>query len=318
MNQIILRRYLLLVMILCLLLPFALAQSNDSTNESSENQTMVTNTSELNVLENSTTQGEEENGENQSISVPLVTDFTMVGLSSSTNSTGDAVLRIEISNTGTAPIEDLVPIIVARGFSTYDVAPLPFVAPGEKGTAIVTGSFSIPGDIVVTVKVGDKVFYDTISLSDTKKREEEKARELEEAQTKEALKVLQGQFEILKKATKEAETQYEEKKDSYLLNEVSFTSLKKYIAETQSHLLSSEAKLANISLALAREELNDVTEKLTTAQKRPFTQTLRDNLLPISGIAAAFMTIYSLYELIKSKHGGNGNGKKEEEPVGSE
>jgi len=95
---------------------------------------------------------------------PEIEAFEFVNVTPKTVKQGDILLSINFRNTGTAKLRNLLPVVVARGFSTYDVVPIPILRKRDVGTAFVSGKIDEPGDLLLTIKVGEQVFYDRITV----------------------------------------------------------------------------------------------------------------------------------------------------------
>lgn len=226
---------------------------------------------------------------------PKVTDYAMTKFAPTSVDKGDVLFNVEINNTGTVALENLVPVIVARGFSTYDSIPIQKLEPGEKDTAIISGAISSEGNILVTVKVGNKVFYQTITVQATKPADETNKVDTETklALTQELADV-KAQYLALEK-------ELSEKSEKYDTGTVNLDSLKNYVMEAQTNLYSDDLIKANVTLLNAKTELDDQKNKLENSQKKPFLDKLKDNILIISAIAGALLTIFSFYEILRQK-----------------
>lgn len=234
--------------------------------------------------------------------IPEIVDFKLINFTPTETKQGDAMLSIDVENTGNTPLSNLIPVIVARGFSTYDVVPINDLGPGELGTAFVSGNFNQAGGILLTIKINDKLFYKQIeveslqALPDTEKiKAEEEAKQKALNDSKAKLEDLRQKYEML-------ENESSRKKNSYDLSQVNLENLKRYMMDAESSLISEDAKKAEISLALGFTEYADQKYRLSNAAKKPFLQKIKDNLVLISGIAAAIITLFSFYELMKNKH----------------
>jgi hypothetical protein len=289
---------------------------NSTTSETALNNTpaesndTVTDTPDLPPAEDETTENititelpEEETTEEETVITPL-TDFRLSNVTPEKTKPGDVILNIIVTNTGTTTLNNLIPLIVARGFSSYDVVPIQALNAGETGTAFVSGNFAQEGEILLTVKINDKIFHDKVTVEEPKQATSAKAQKAQEAAKAQALKTLSAELEELSKKYDSLNEDISAKKDRYDTSEVSLTDLKKYIASARSTLVAGEAEKTNISIILAEREYEDQLELLEAAPKKPFVSKIKDNAILISAIAGAIITIITLLEILKKKKEG--------------
>ena len=310
----------MIVFIVLIILPSLLAQENNSTNstidissntssaETDNNSQPINSDSGLNETANETSQIN-QTLENQSLNLineskPQLTDFEMVNLTPRTANKGNVLLGIEVKNKGNTKLTNLFPFVVARGFSTYDVTPIKELEPDAIGTAFVSGDFVEPGEVLLTIKINEKMFYDSIKIEEPKKIDDEKQKRLIEETKKKSLEELSNELNALKKNYKTIEDEFNSKKQSYDLSEIKLESLKKYVTDAQANIIAEDVQKANISLILGLNEYNDLNSKLSKSSKKSFLQKIRENILIISGVTAGLVSIITLYELLKKKKEG--------------
>lgn len=210
---------------------------------------------------------------------------------------GDVTFEIQVKNTGNTELKHLVPVLVARGFATYDTIPVASLGAGEVGAAYVVGEFGEGGNIVLTAKINEKLFQQMVKV---KVPDEETSKALEE----EKAALLQAQSEKLKGLEANYDSlldEIQEKKGKYDLSDVKTESLKAYLRTAESDIATGEAGKAKVSLILAANEYADQKLLLDAAKKKPFINKIKDNIILISSIAGAVITIFAFYELLKKK-----------------
>ncbi|MBU0461770.1 MAG: hypothetical protein KJ574_04250, partial [Nanoarchaeota archaeon] len=236
--------------------------------------------------------------------IPEMTDFELANITPRKTNKGEVLFSIQVKNTGTVQLKNLIPLIVGRGFSSYDVMPITTLNPGQTGTAMVAGQLSEAGEILLTIRINEKIFYDKVTVDvPTTTVDPEELKAQEEAK-KTALEVLQQQLDDFKARYESLEAQLRSKKVDYDTSDVKLDDLKKYLMSAESTLLTSDVEKTNISLLLAEREFEDQNEKLANASKKPFLARIKDNVVIISAIAGAIITIFAFIELIKKQKQG--------------
>ena len=232
---------------------------------------------------------------------PEIEAFEFVNVTPKTVKQGDILLSINFRNTGTAKLRNLLPVVVARGFSTYDVVPIPILRKRDVGTAFVSGKIDEPGDLLLTIKVGEQVFYDRITVLPAVRQESLEEKRLKEEQKQKSVLALSQQLQDLKTKYIELESQYLTKKNKYDVAGIQFETLRDHIQNAQTKLLNEDLVQANISIVLAYSEYQDQHTAIASAPKKALLLRLKDNVLIISGIAAGIITLFTFYEFMKKK-----------------
>lgn len=225
-----------------------------------------------------------------------ISRFEIVEIQPKSAAKGDVLLSVQMKNTGNTALHNLIPIIVAKGFSAYDVVPIKLLEPGAVAASYVSGEFSTAGNILLTLKINDELFYDRLLIED---KAADAGQKVEENTA--AVSAVNAQLEALKAEYHGLETELISKRSDYEVTDVKLDDLKRYILDAQTNIMSESLQKANVSLMLALTEYNDQRFKLDHAPVRPFLQKIKDNLLLISGIATAIITMISFYELMKKK-----------------
>lgn len=230
---------------------------------------------------------------------PVIVDFDLINVTPDEAQKGDVLLKIVIKNTGTTPLSNSVPVVVGRGFSTYDTVPLPELKPGKKGDIFVSGTFAEAGDILLTIKLNDHIFYDRIHISSA---EPDAAAMQRTAEIRAALlKNLTAEIQALKTSYDELEQEVRSKKKGYDLSEVKLDELKKYLLNAEAAAAGGEIEKVRPSLVQAQGEYADQRQRLDAAQKKPFLSIIRDNIVVVSAIIGGILTIFTGYEFFKKK-----------------
>ncbi len=244
-------------------------------------------------------QKEATNETNMTLTTTEIVDF-IVTVTPTEATQGDVILTVNVENNGTVPLSNLIPVITGKGFSVYNVVPIEEAAPGKIATSYVLGQFSDPGNITLTIKINGKRITQTVAVEGSA---QQSAEELE-ATKKEALAALSGQIEHLEKNYEQLESMLQEKQDDYVLADVKLDKLKEYIRTAQSRMLAGQVKEANMSIILATTEYADVKNTVEHARKKSFFDKIRNNILLISSLAGAILTLFAFFEFVKRKQHG--------------
>ncbi len=232
-----------------------------------------------------------------------IIDFELVNITPDDAQTGDVLLKIMIKNTGNTKLENLVPVVVARGFSTYDTIPLKSLTPNRVGELFVSGRVADAGDILLTIKINDKIFYDTIKVIEKELVSNQERLAAEVAREKE-LGNFTAQVVALKTNYDALEQEVREKKKGYDLSDIKLDDLKKYLLAADAAAVNRDLEKLKTNVIQARGEYTDQKERLAAAQKKSFMSVIRDNIIFISAIAGGIVTIFAGYELLKKKQQG--------------
>ncbi|MDO8642288.1 MAG: hypothetical protein Q7R76_01705 [Candidatus Woesearchaeota archaeon] len=232
-----------------------------------------------------------------------IIDFELVNVTPDDAQTGDVLLKIMIKNSGNTKLENLVPVVVARGFSTYDTIPLKSLTPFRVGELFVSGHIADAGDILLTIKINDKIFYDTIKVIEKESVSAQERLATEVAREKE-IGNFTAQVAALKTNYDALEQEVREKKKGYDLSDIKLDDLKKYLLAADAAAVNRDLEKLKTNVIQARGEYVDQKERLAAAQKKSFMSVIRDNIIFISAIAGGIVTIFAGYELLKKKQQG--------------
>ena len=212
--------------------------------------------------------------------------------------TGDVQFNIKIQNNHSIVLNNIVPIISGKGFSTYNVVPIASLQPGEKDYVIVSGNFKESGTITLTIKIGEEIFYQDLIVEDIVEKELEKEKE----DKKGILTNLSLQLLDLKQKYYQLESNYFDKKDrDYDLSNVNLDEIKSYIQDIEIDLINEDIKGSTAKIKLAYESYENQKKKLEISKQKSSLYKLKDYSLIFSTIAGAMITFFALSELLKKK-----------------
>ena len=290
--------YLATIILLCVGLAYAENISESAANETAEgNITTVA----LNNTLNETAANETIDNQTIEPNITKIVDFNLTDLSPGRAPLGDVSLDIEIKNTGNVILENLVPVIIGIGFSSYDTMPIESLKANETGHIYVTGNFAKEGNIQLNIRIKGKTFKKTIIVESGKN--ETKLKEIEQ-QKQDALQALTIELGAVKSDYSKLSDDTKAKKEKYDVSELTLDDIKKFIIEAEAALATDEARKANASLILAKEEIVNQRSILESAKKKPFFDLFRNNLLLISTTLGAIITLFAFVELMKKKKEG--------------
>ncbi|MFH0978657.1 MAG: hypothetical protein V1837_05125 [Candidatus Woesearchaeota archaeon] len=305
-------RTFFLVICIALLSLAVRAETNNTTNSTISNLTNSTNltTSQIPVqnvtLPNASVVMPELNQTAAAQFVPMV-DFNVTSVVPRQFKIGDIQFNIQVQNTGNVELKNIMALITGRGFSMYDAVPIDSLKPGEKSYIIVMGYVKEEGGSTLTIRINEKVFHQDISVLDPNSQSD-KARiailQAQEEKNNQAIETLSAQLANLKNKNKELENELAQKKSTnYDVSAVNLEDMKTFLRNAESSIIVGDAKQANASVTLATEEYDAQKAYLDNAQviKRSFLNIIRENLVLVSTIAGALITMFSLYEILKKK-----------------
>ncbi|MBW2963863.1 hypothetical protein KY363_00235 [Candidatus Woesearchaeota archaeon] len=279
----------------------------DNSTESQQTEQTAENSTTETAEENTTTEADTTEQEPVAIPISYVESFDVVNVTPDKSLKGDVILSIDVQNTGNTEIKNLLPVVVAKGFSTYDTVPIKKLLPGETKTAMVSGTFDTAGEILLNIKIQDEIFHDRITITQPKaaaNATDDSAEKAREKAKQDALRTISAELDQLKTDFTALEQQLSDMSSDYYTSDVDLTDLRKLLMNAQSSLLAGEPDKANISTILAQNEYKDQLDTLSRAKKRPFISKVKDNALLISAIAGALIASFTLWEVLKKKKEG--------------
>lgn len=236
-----------------------------------------------------------------------VVNFTVSSFVPKEFKTGDIQFNVQVQNTGTVELKNVMAIITGRGFYMSDAVPIDLLKPGEKSYIIVMGSIQEEGNKRLTIRIFDKVFYQNVTIIDpnsqaNKQKLDEMQKREEESEAQ--LAKLSGPLNELKNSYSQIEGELADKKaKNYDVSAVTLDDLKTFIRNAESSIIVGDAKQANASITLAYGEYAAQKRHLDSSQKikKPFGEVIRDNIVLLSSMAGALITVFTLYEILKKK-----------------
>jgi len=220
---------------------------------------------------------------------------------------GDVQFNLQIQNNQNETAKNIIAFVTGNGFSTYNMMPIDSLAPGDKSYIFVYGNLKQAGNITLTVKVNDIIFYQNITVIDPNAlSDQQKLDELQAEQEKEQqIKNISDQLNILKQNFTALENELTDKQgNNYDVSLVNLNILDNYLHNIQADILTGNVNDALVNLNLANEEYLTQKNKLDNAKSLPFINILKNNVLLFSTFAGAVITIFALYELFKRQKKG--------------
>lgn len=158
-----------------------------------------------------------------------LSSVSILSITPDTSKIGDVQLNIKVQNNENITKSNLVAIVSGKGYSTYDITGIDSLAPGEKDYIFVNGNFKESGNITLTIKIDNNLFYKNVSVLTQSQADIEEQARLEQ-EKKDALANLSQELSGLKQRYSVLETNYYDKKDnSYDVSKVNLDQLKSYI-----------------------------------------------------------------------------------------
>lgn len=207
---------------------------------------------------------------------------------------GDVQLNINVQNLGDHELTSLGAFVSGDGFSTYDMIPIDSLKPQEKSYILVSGNFKKAGEINLTIRINQEVFYKIVNVTDSSavlaqmNKDLENKVNLEYSQLKENYSNLESAVSV-------------KKGEGYDVSGIGLSDLKSFIRSAQEFMLAGNFEQAAIKLGLAQDEYDAQSSKLASAKKISLGQKLKDNAVLFSTLAGAIITFFTLYELLKKK-----------------
>lgn len=207
---------------------------------------------------------------------------------------GDVQLNINVQNLGDTELTSLGAFVSGDGFSTYDMVPIDSLKPQEKSYILVSGNFRKAGEINLTIRINQEIFYRTVNVTDSSAVLAQMNKDLEDKVTSEYY-ILKENYSVLESAISLKKSQ------GYDVSGISLSDLKSLIRSAQENILSGNFNEANVKIGLAQDEYDTQSSKLLTVKKISIGQKLKDNAVLFSTLAGAIITFFTLYELLKKK-----------------
>jgi hypothetical protein len=215
---------------------------------------------------------------------------------------GDVQFNLQIQNIGNETATNIIAFVTGKGFSTYEMIQIDSLAVWDKSYIFVYGNLKQEGNITLTIKINDDIFYQNITVlnpdSDKQKLEEIQ----KEQETEQQIKNISDSLVILKQNFSDLEILLKEKSgNNYDVSSVNLNTLDNYIHNIQADILIRNVEDANLNLNLAYDEYATQKSKLDNASKIPLITLLKNNVVLFTTFAGAILTFFALFELLKKK-----------------
>ncbi len=214
---------------------------------------------------------------------------------------GDIQMTLQIENAGTETQKNILALVTAKGFSTYDVLPIDSLNPEEKGYLLITGNFKESGTILLTIKIQSFIFYKNITViapSNISNLEKENSEKLKI----QLIQNITSELKAIKQKYLDLESKLNEKKnEDYDVSDISLNQIKIDLRETETNIISGEVQKAQASVILAKEELEDQEKKIESVKKASSITKIKEYAIIFSTIAGALLTFFALSEHLKKR-----------------
>lgn len=244
------------------------------------------------------------NETNSTLDLPQIEDISLKNFIPKEFKLGDAQFSIQIQNNKNETLTNVMAFVSGKGFSTYDIAPIETLDPGEKGYLLVNGNFKESGLIPLAIKINQNTIYQNVTVLGETQKDIERAEQLlkEQEAKKKTLADLSSSLETLKQNFSSLESTLSQKeKDGYDIKGIKLDDLRDYIKDAQAGIFGEHVEDARININLAAEEYESLESKIPNLQKISIVTKFKDNAVIFSSIAGAIITFFALYELLKKK-----------------
>jgi hypothetical protein len=215
---------------------------------------------------------------------------------------GDVQFNLQVQNNQNETATNIIAFVTGAGFSTYEMIQIDSLATMDKSYIFVYGNLKQAGNITLTIKINEDIFYQNITVinpdSDKEKLDEIK----KEQEIEQKIKNISDSLVILKQNYSSLETLYETKeRQSYDVSSVNLDILNNYIHNIQANILVRNVEDAKVNLNLAYDEYETQKSKLENVNKIPIITLLKNNTVLFTTFAGAILTFFALFELLKKK-----------------
>ncbi|MDD5651041.1 MAG: hypothetical protein PHF86_11600 [Candidatus Nanoarchaeia archaeon] len=213
---------------------------------------------------------------------------------------GKSQLNILVRNTGNVDLSNIYAEVTGDGIIMVDNVKIDRLVSNDKDYAFVTITASKPGDIDLVIKLYS-------NDGNLKKKDTEQIKVVGAVENKSEVvynkTLLNDNLNKLKEIYKTLDADYQNKINNGYPVENVYDNIKEtnnYLKNAQVALLSDNLKDVDVNLKIAEENLNDIKTELDNAKKKQqtFMEKVKSNLLYISSLAAAVITLLTAYKLI--------------------
>ncbi len=215
---------------------------------------------------------------------------------------GVGQVNILVRNTGNVALSMIQAHITGDGITTLERIPIEKLAAGDKDYTFVKINATKDGEVDIVLKLYINKTLQKKSIEQLTITKEEKA--VTEV-PKTDVEQLTQQLEVLKEKYRDLEQEYQNKKmEDYPVDTVydKLKSVHNYLVEAQSTFFEEDYRKTKTSLRIVEEDLGTIEELLKSAKKKevPFADKMRNNATLIGAIAAAIVSSFTVFGLIKS------------------
>ena len=212
---------------------------------------------------------------------------------------GDVQFSLQVQNNNNETVQNLIALVTGNGFSTYDVIPVDSLAKGERGYILVSGNFKNSGNINLSIRINQDIFYRNVVIFSSQNASE---LEKQEQEKKAILANLSIKLDVLDRGYFSLDSLLSQKKyEGYDVVGISLNDLKIYLRDAEAAILAEDIDTAKIKIKLAEQEYNYQKIKIENVRKISSVSQLKDYAIIFSALAGSIITFFALYELLKQK-----------------
>lgn len=222
-------------------------------------------------------------------------------------SIGLVQVNILLRNSGNVDLRNISVSLGGDGLYTIKKTPIDYLIAGDKDYAFVNVNATKAGaiDLVIKLHINGLLKDTFVRQLNVFKEEEPVSKETAYNATEiNATEIING-FDKLKERYIEVEQEYQNKKlQGYYVDLIydNLKGLKNYIKDSQFYLEYGDYKKVKVDLKVINGILNDIEQELKNAKKEEttFMDKIKRNMLYIGSIAAAIVSVFTAYGLLRS------------------
>ncbi len=214
---------------------------------------------------------------------------------------GVSEINVLFRNTGTVDLSNISADISGDGVETISAIPIQQLVAGDKDYVFVNTNITKSGQIDLVIKVSSNgvLLNRFVSQVSVAAQAQQQVQTYNATQLNLNLTQLNTQYNSLTQ-------QYDDKKNNgYTVSDFVANDLQEvstYLANAQTSLINGDYQSAVATMAVIQTRLSDISDSLMSSQK-PQTSlgsAIKNNLLFVASIAAALISIFTAYTLIKN------------------
>ena len=209
---------------------------------------------------------------------------------------GVSQINLLIRNSGNVDFNDLYATISGDGVYTAEMIPIKQLVAGDKDYTFIKINSTTAGNktTIIQLNVGNRVYKATIWNL-----------EIQGAEEKVNVTELLSELDKLKEQQIVLEEAYQNKSAEGYTVDIIYDQLKdsrEYLSNAQSYLVEENYAKAAASLKVAKENLDDIDRQLKNVRKKKETlkDKIRSNVIYIGSTAAAIVSMFAAYGLIRN------------------